>query len=289
MAERITVSSIRRLLARARRSIPFVIGGALLVVVLIVAIGGPKLAPYDPLFVDLSKKLQPPSAAHWAGTDNLGRDILSRLLHGARSSLVNALLAVALAGGAGSVIGLISGVLGGWVDYLIQRLVELMLSFPGLLMALAIVAILGPGERNVMLAVAIASVPGYIRLVRGEVLGVRNREFVEAAYALGSSRLRVMYRHIFPNIVSPILVVAMLDIAGAIQAIAAMSYLGMGAQPPEPSWGKMVADGQSYLRTAWWVAVLPGVAVAASVLGINLFGDALRNVLDPRLPRTKQG
>jgi peptide/nickel transport system permease protein len=156
-------------------------------------------------------------------------------------------------------------------------------------MALAMVAILGPGERNVMIAVAAAGVAGYIRLVRGEVLGMKNRDFIEAAQALGSSRFRIMFRHIFPNIISPILVIAMLDVAGAIQAMAGMSYLGMGAQPPAPAWGKMVAEGQSYLTTAWWVAVLPGIAVAVSVLGINLFGDGLRNLIDPKLPRAKKG
>jgi peptide/nickel transport system permease protein len=258
-------------------------GTILVLIFVLMALLAPVIARYDPIAMNLDIKLQHPSAAHWGGTDNFGRDVVSRIFWGARISLLSALAAVGLSLSMGLVIGLISGYVGGTLDIVVQRLVEVLMAFPGLLLALVIVAVLGPGQFNVMLAVGLGGVPGYSRLVRGEVLSAKNREYVEAARALGSSDWRMMFRHVLPNILSPVVVLATLGTAGAIQATAALSYLGMGAQPPTPSWGTMIAEGQSFLYNAWWMPTMPGVAIAICVLGFNLFGDGLRDLLDPKM------
>jgi peptide/nickel transport system permease protein len=274
---------MREIWKRSRHNKMFWTGTILVLLFILMALLAPVIARYDPIAMNLEIKLQPPSAAHWGGTDNFGRDVVSRIFWGARLSLLSALAAVGLSMGIGLVIGLVSGYVGGALDMVVQRLVEVLMAFPGLLLALVIVAVLGPGQFNVMLAVGLGGVPGYSRLVRGEVLSAKNREYVEAARALGSSDWRMMFRHVLPNILSPIVVLATLGTAGAIQATAALSFLGMGAQPPTPSWGTMIAEGQSFLYNAWWMPTMPGVAIAICVLGFNLFGDGLRDLLDPKM------
>lgn len=271
-----------RLLKRILHHRTFMVGITLVLGLLLLTLLGPFVAPHDPIAMDLDAKLRPPGAGHWFGTDNFGRDVLSRVLHGAPVSLLTALAAVGLSVVIGTLVGLISGFAGGWVDLVIQRLVEVMLAFPGLLLALVVVAVLGPGLNNVVLAVGIGGIPGYVRLVRGQVLAVKEREFVEAGRAMGAGDWRLMLRHILPNILSPIVVVVTLGTAGAIQATAALSFLGMGAQPPAPVWGTMVAEAQSYLFNGWWMSVFPGGIIALATLGLNLFGDGLRDLTDPR-------
>lgn len=278
----VQASRARTAWRRARRNPSLWVGGALVLAFLVLAAVGPYVAPHDPTAMDLDRKLSAPGAGHWAGTDQFGRDVLSRILHGARMSLLVALMAEAISLGLGVVVGLVSGYAGGTVDLVVQRIVEIMMAFPGLLLALAIVAVLGPGLTSVMLAVGIAGVPAYVRLVRGQVLAARQQEFVEAARAVGAHPWRIMLRHVLPNILSPVVVVATLGMAGAIQATASLSYLGLGAQPPEPAWGTMVAEGQAYIFNAWWMPTIPGLAIALAVLGFNLFGDGLRDLLDPR-------
>lgn len=280
-----TYSPFREFWKRARHNRTFWIGTILILIFVAMAIFAPLLSSHDPVAIDLNAKLKPPGDGYWGGTDNFGRDVLTRVFYGSRISLISSVAAIAISVVLGTVIGLISGFVGGWVDMVVQRLVEVALAFPGLLLALAIVAVLGPGQQNVMLAVGIGGVPAYIRLVRGEVLAARNREYVEAARALGASTWRMMFSHVLPNILSPIVVVSTLGIAGAIQATAALSFLGMGAQPPTPAWGTMISEGQSFLYNAWWMPTVPGLAIALSVLGFNLFGDGLRDLLDPRTSR----
>jgi peptide/nickel transport system permease protein len=278
-------SVARVLWKRSRHNKMFWTGSILVLLFVLMAVFAPVISLHDPIAMDLNVKLQAPGREHWGGTDNFGRDVMARIFYGARISLLSALAAVSIAVGVGTLVGLISGYLGGTVDLVVQRLVEVAMAFPGLLLALAIVAVLGPGQFNVMLAVGLGGVPGYIRLVRGEVLAVKYREYVEAARALGASDRRMMYRHVLPNILSPIVVVATLGTAGAIQATAALSFLGMGAQPPTPAWGTMIAEGQSFLYNAWWMPTIPGVAIGVCVLGFNLFGDGLRDLLDPKTVR----
>ncbi|MDB4896484.1 MAG: binding-protein-dependent transport system inner rane component [Firmicutes bacterium] len=278
-------SVAKNLWRRSRRNKMFWTGTVLVLLFVLMAVFAPVVSRHDPIAMNLDIKLQAPGPEHWGGTDNFGRDVMARIFYGARISLLSALAAVSLAVGLGTVIGLLSGYMGGAVDMVVQRLVEVALAFPGLLLALAIVAVLGPGQFNVMLAVGLGGVPGYIRLVRGEVLAVKNREYVEAARALGASDRRMMYRHVLPNILSPVVVVATLGTAGAIQATAALSFLGMGAQPPTPAWGTMIAEGQSFLYNAWWMPTMPGLAIAVCILGFNLFGDGLRDLLDPKTVR----
>lgn len=266
-------------------SMSLALGGVLVGLFVLMALLGPYLAPHDPLAMDLSARFQKPSAQHWAGTDQFGRDVFSRILHGAGTSLLAAVTAEAIALAAGTLIGLLSGYVRGRFDLVVQRILEILMAVPGLLLAVVIVAVLGPGLQNVMIAVGLAGIPTYARLVRGQVLAAAEQEYVEAARAMGAGSRRIMLRHIMPNIVAPVLVVGTMGLAGAIQATAALSYLGMGAQPPDPVWGTMVAEAQVFIYNAWWLAAAPGVVIALAVLGFNLFGDGLRDLLDPRTRR----
>ena len=264
-----------------RKNKASVAGAILLAAWLLVAIGASYVGPYDPLALSGTSR-QPPSWTHLMGTDLLGRDVFSRILFGGRVSLAIGLISVAIGLTAGIVMGLIAGYYGGRADGVIMRVVDAMLAFPGLLLALTVIAALGPGLTNVMLAVGISSVPLYARLVRASCLSIRLIEYVQAAKALGSSDLRVMVRHVLPNILGPIIVLSTLQVGSAILVGSALSYLGMGAQPPTPEWGLMTADGQAYLGDAWWMSTFPGLAIFSVVMAINLLGDGFRGALDPR-------
>ncbi|HET8626826.1 MAG TPA: ABC transporter permease [Thermomicrobiales bacterium] len=266
-----------------RRNPTAVIGAALLALEIVVAVAAPLLAPYDPLDQDFTAALKAPSGAHLFGTDDVGRDLLSRVMYGARISLRVGLIAVAIGGGVGVVLGLLSGFYGGLVAGVILRFMDLLLAFPGLLLALAVVAVLGPGLFNVMLAVGVGGVPVYTRLTHASTLSVRERDYVLGARAVGCSDARIMCRYILPNVIPPVLVLATLGVAGAILTAAALSFIGLGAQPPTPEWGATLTLGRRYLQQAWWYTVFPGLALMVTVLAINMLGDALRDALDPKL------
>jgi len=257
------------------------VGAALVTVWLLIAVFAPLVAPHDPLGV-IAGSRQRPGPGHILGTDLLGRDVLSRVVFGSRISLVIGTISVGIGLGAGMLLGLPSGYYGGRLDAVVMRLIDSMLAFPGLLLALVVIAALGPGLANVMLAVGTSSVPLYARLVRGTCLAVRGLDYVQAARTVGSSDLRVMLRHILPNLSGPLIVLSTLQVGSAILVGAALSYLGMGAQPPTPEWGLMTAEGRSYLASAWWISTFAGLAIFSAVVGMNLVGDGLRAALDPR-------
>lgn len=258
-------------------------GLAVVTLLVAAALLAPVLAPYDPAIQDLGNQNQPPGPGHWLGTDRFGRDIFSRIIWGARLSLVTGLGSVLLGAVLGALLGLGSGYYRGWLDTVIIRVVDLLLVFPLYLTAIFVVAVLGPSILNTVLAVGIATTPTFARLTRGEVLGEREREYVLAARAIGSSPTRVIVRHILPNILAPMLVLGSLNIGNAVLVEASLSFLGLGPAPPTPSWGLMVNDGMVVLLRAPWVSLIPGAAIALLVLGANLLGDGLRDVLDPRL------
>jgi peptide/nickel transport system permease protein len=278
--------ALLRRLARRRTAL---FGLAVVIAVAVAALLAPVFAPFDPLAQDIAQRLKPPGwtnpegRAHWLGTDHLGRDILGRILYGARIALVVGLAAVAIAGVLGLVIGLVSGYFGGWIDDLFMRLADIQLAFPFILLALAVIGVLGPSLRNIIAVVGVSGWVVYARIVRGEVLSLREREFVLAARAVGSPAARVIVRHLVPNAFTPWLVIATLDMARVIIVESALSFLGLGVPPPTPTWGGMLADGRVYMSTAWWLATFPGLAILVTVLGINLLGDGLRDTLDPRL------
>jgi peptide/nickel transport system permease protein len=255
-----------------------------LLVLLFVATGllAPWLAPHDPLKGDLGRTREGPSEEHWLGTDELGRDILSRIVWGARLTLRVGLIAVIIGAAVGVPLGLVSGYFGGLVDLLVQRLVDLLLAFPGVLLAIMIVAIVGTGLENVMVAVGVVSIPAYARLVRGQVLVIKALPFVEAARALGQGQARILARHVLPNTLSPIIVQSTLQFATTILWAAGLSFLGLGAQAPAPEWGALVATGKTYLRSAPHLVIFPGLVISLTVMALSLFGDALRDALDPR-------
>ncbi len=263
-------------------------GLVILTVLIVAALLAPFITPYDPLAVTAGQGFRPPDLAHPAGTDLFGRDVLSRLLFGARVSLLTGVMAVFIASLPGTILGLVAGYYGRWVDGLIMRLMDVMLSFPAMLLALSIVAALGPGLFNVVLAVGVAGIPGYTRLVRGSVLSVRKSLYVRAARTVGCPDWRIIFRHILPNVLAPAIVLATLDVAWAILNASSLSFLGLGVQPPTPEWGAMLSEGRVYLRQAPWTMIAPGLALALTVLSINIVGDGLRDALDPRL-RNRRG
>ena len=259
-------------------------GLCLVVVVAIAAVVAPALAPHDPDAIDTARRLARPfTPGHWLGTDEFGRDLLSRLLHGARISLVVGLAATALAALAGSLCGLLAGFFGRWVDQAIMRGIDTLMAFPYFLLAIAIIAVLGPGLINGMVAVAIVNIPFYGRIVRATVLAVKQTEYVEAARALGVSEVRLSLTHVLRNCLAPLIVAVTLNVGGMITALAGLSFLGLGVQPPTSDWGSMLASSRQYINVAPHVAAFPGVAIFLTVLGFNLLGDGLRDALDPRL------
>lgn len=262
---------------------PLAIAGLSIVLVnLVVALFSSWLVPYDPIKPDLDRKLQAPSPEHILGTDDMGRDILSRIIAGTSISLGSALLIIAVSATVGMVIGLSAGFIGGWVDDLLMRLTDIFLAFPALILAMAIAATLGPSLQNALLAVASVWWPWYARLARGQVMAIRHREYVQAAQALGASSLNVIFRHILPNSLTPLIVQATLDVGNTILLTASLSFIGLGAQPPTPEWGAMVSVGRLYMLSYWWVPTAPGFAILLSVLGFNLLGDAVRDFADVR-------
>jgi ABC-type dipeptide/oligopeptide/nickel transport system permease subunit len=258
-------------------------GGAVAILLILVAVAAPYVAPYDPIHQDLANSLAGPSMAHLAGTDVHGRDIFSRIIHGTRISLRIGFLGMLLGCVVGVILGLVSGYYGGWADTIIMRLMDVQLAFPGLLVAICIIAIIGPGLENVILAVGIFSVPLFARVTRGQILSLKEQEFIVAARMMGAQDGRIMLSHLLPNAVAPLLVLCTLRIATAILTAASLSFLGLGAQPPIPEWGAMLSDGRAYLSIAPHVATTPGLAILITVLSFNLLGDGLRDALDPRL------
>jgi peptide/nickel transport system permease protein len=257
---------------------------ALVVVVLLIllAVLAPWVAPYDPTATSFATVRKAPSWAHWFGTDEVGRDVLSRVIWGARASLSAGLVSVGIAVGAGVPLGLLAGYAGGWIDAVLSRLVDAMLAIPFLILAIALSAFLGPSLSNAMIAIGVTATPVFVRLTRGQTLGAKVEDYVEAARAVGNPHWRIALRHVLPNIVPPLLVQASLAIAGAIIAEAALSFLGLGQQPPAPSWGSMLNTAQRFIAQAPWMAFWPGFAIFFAVLSFNLLGDGLRDALDPR-------
>jgi peptide/nickel transport system permease protein len=261
------------------------IGATILAIEIILALAAPWIVPFDPYQQNPLAALQPPSATHWFGTDDTGRDLLSRVIYGARISLRVGLISVMIGGGLGISLGILAGYRGGIVDNVIMRSMDLLLAFPGILLALAIIAVLGPSLFNVMIAVGVASIPFYTRVARGATLALKDREFVLSARATGASDSRITLRHILPNVLPPLIVLATLGIASAILTAAGLSFIGLGAVPPTPEWGAILTLGRKYINQAWWYTTFPGLAIMITVLGINMLGDALRDALDPRLRR----
>jgi len=278
-AESLTPEVLRRL----SRNKGAMLGGAVVLLLIFCAAFATWVAPYDPIKIYPKEALQPPSLSHLAGTDPFGRDILSRIIFGARISLQVGLISVGIAGFFGGLLGLCAGYYGGWLDQVVMFVVNILLAFPGILLALAIMAMLGPSLFNVMIAVGISSIPAYIRLVRGSVLSIKENVYIESARVVGCSDARIILRHILPNVVAPVIVLSTLGVGSAILVGASVSYLGMGAQPPTPEWGLMINQVRAYLRIAWWMATFPGLAIMITVLALNLLGDGLRDALDPRL------
>ncbi|MFB3817745.1 MAG: ABC transporter permease [Candidatus Methylomirabilales bacterium] len=280
---------VRRMLRELVRNKAAMLGLSIVLAVAASAVLAAWVAPADPTAQAVVKRLKPPG---WRaeggplavlGTDHLGRDILSRLVFGARISLVIGLSAVALAGTIGTLLGLVAGYRGGRVDDLCMRLTDTMLAMPFILLALAVIAVLGPSLRNIIVVLGVTSWVSYARVVRAEVLSLRTREFVSAAQALGGGGGRIVFRHLLPNVLTPVIVIATLEVARMVILESALSFLGLGIPPPTPTWGGMLADGRAYLSTAWWLATFPGLCIMLTVLGINLLGDWLRDALDPRL------
>jgi peptide/nickel transport system permease protein len=272
-------------LRQLRRNRAAIAGAIILAVEIILAVGAPVFAPYNPLEQDFSVALAAPTRAHLFGTDDVGRDLLSRVIHGARISLSVGLIAVGIGSVAGVILGVVAGFYGGLIDTALLRCMDVLLAFPGILLALAVVAVLGPGLYNVMIAVGIGGIPAYTRLARASTLSVRERDYVLAARATGCPNGRIMGRYILPNVIPPVIVLATLGIAGAILTAAGLSFIGVGAQPPSPEWGAMLSLGRQYLQRAWWVTFFPGLAIMLTVLSVNMVGDACRDALDPKLRR----
>ncbi len=259
------------------------LGSVIIFLLLVAALFGQVLAPHDPVAMDFAARLTGPSPQHIMGTDEFGRDVFSRILHGAAVSVQVALIAVGISTLAGVLLGSLAGFFGGWLDEVVMRFMDILFAFPAVLLAITIMAILGRGIENAMIAIAIVYVPIFARVARGAVLSVRQREFVTAAGALGRGRFSVLMRHVLPNSLGPIIAQISISLAFAILAEAALSFFGLGTQPPDPSWGRMLAEGRSFMRQAWWLGVFPGLMIMLSVMGFNFLGDGLRDLLDPRM------
>ena len=278
-----TSMGARRAARLVHRSPAVAIGLAIMVGVILVAVGAPLLAPYEPA-AQIARPLQPPTTAgHLLGTDEVGRDVLSRLVHGARISLYVGALAVAIALLIGATSGVIAGFYGGWVDNVLMRVMDVLFSLPAIVLAIAITSVLGPNLTNAMVAIGIVYAPTFARIARGPTLRVVKLPYIEAAHAIGVPNLRIMLRHVLPNISAPLLVQTTVSLSTAILTESALSFLGVGTQPPSPSWGLMLSAARQFMLIDPWIAILPGLAIAVTVLGFNLLGDGLRDLLDPRI------
>jgi peptide/nickel transport system permease protein len=259
-----------------------IIYGTVLAVLVVLSFFAPYFAPYDPIQISMEGR-KSPNVAHIFGTDRLGRDILSRIIYGTKYSLSIGIISVSIGLVFGTTMGVLSAYYGGLVDTIIMRFIDALLAFPGILLALVVIAVLGPGLFNVMLAVGISTVPEYARLARGKVLSVMQLEYIEAVHSIGGSNIRVILKHILPNISAPITILATLQVGNAILVGSGLSFLGMGAQPPTPEWGLMTAEGRNFMSQAWWISTFPGIAILITVISINQFGDGLREAIDPYL------
>ncbi|MBP7232573.1 MAG: ABC transporter permease [Syntrophaceae bacterium] len=260
-------------------------GSGIVVLLFVVSILAPVISPYDPGAIDLQNVLAPPSAGHWFGTDQLGRDVMSRMIWGARISLKVGFVATGLAIFIGMILGAVAGFYGGWIDALIMRFVDIMLCFPTFFLILAVIAFLEPSIWNIMIVIGLTGWMGVTRLVRADFISLRERDFVRAARAIGASDARIIFLHILPNALASILVAATLGIAGAILTESALSFLGIGVQPPTPSWGNILTAGKDNIDIAWWLSLYPGLAILITVVGYNLLGEGIRDASDPRLKR----
>lgn len=270
---------------RLKKNKMAITGLIIISVIILIAIFADVIANYETVVIkqNLADKLQPPSGKYWLGTDEFGRDIFARLIHGARVSLKVGVLAVSFAILIGGTLGAVAGYYGGRFENIVMRIMDIFLAVPSILLAIAIVAALGPNLFNLMITISISSIPSYARIVRASVLSIRDQEFVEAAKAIGASDTRIILKHIIPNSLAPVIVQGTLGVASAILSIAGLSFIGLGIQPPDPEWGAMLSGGRQYLRYAWWVTTFPGVAIMLTILSLNLLGDGLRDALDPRL------
>ena len=259
-----------------------IIYGSVLAVLVVLSLFAPYFAPYDPIQISMEGR-KSPNVDHIFGTDRLGRDILSRIIYGTKYSLSIGIISVSIGLVFGTTMGVLSAYYGGLVDTIIMRFIDALLAFPGILLALVVIAVLGPGLFNVMLAVGISTVPEYARLARGKVLSVMQLEYIEAVHSIGGSNIRVILKHILPNISAPITILATLQVGNAILVGSGLSFLGMGAQPPTPEWGLMTAEGRNFMSQAWWISTFPGIAILITVISINQFGDGLREAIDPYL------
>lgn len=266
-----------------RRSPLTIAGIVILLVALVAMVFAPYIAPFDPYAIDLRARLAPPGAEHWFGTDEVGRDLFSRVVYGARASVGVGVAIVGIAATCGTTIGCFTGMVGGRIDTAIMRVMDVILSFPSLVLSMALAAALGPSLFNAMLAVAFVRIPFYVRLARGQSLSLRERAYVKAALTFGAHTGQILRRHILPNAMSPIIVQATLDLGGAILTAAALSFIGLGAQQPTAEWGAMVSTGRNFLLDQWWYPTFPGLAILVTATGFNLFGDGLRDMLDPRM------
>nr|WP_289038840.1 nickel transporter permease [uncultured Allobacillus sp.] len=276
------VRSMKDFYRKLKRNKAALVGGYLILFLTIVSLVGPYFLSHGINDVDYTARLQPPSSEYWLGTDQHGRDIFSRIIYGGQITLIVGFLSVALGGIVGVAIGIASGYYGGKIDTVIMRLMDILLAFPGILLALAIVSILGPNIINVIYAVAIYSIPSFARIARGSTLSVKKLEYIDAVRGIGAGDFRILVRHVLPNVISPLIVQATLSIATAILTASGLSFLGLGAQPPSPEWGAMLNDGRGYMHDAGHIALFPGLAIVIAVLAFNLFGDGIRDALDPK-------
>ena len=275
-----------KLTARLLRNNPTAMAGLVILSVMgLMALCAGWLAPYDPIRLSLVERLQPPGMAHWFGTDEMGRDILSRVMYGARISLRMGFVVVFIAGGLGSVIGAVAGYYGGRIDNIIMRVMDVILSFPSLVLAMALAAAMGPNLNNAIMAVAFVMIPKFARLVRGEALSVKEMPFIAAARASGARNRWIIVHHILPNCLNSVIVLGTLTLGDTILIAASLSFIGLGAQPPTPEWGAMISVGRKFLMDQWWYATFPGLFILTTVIGFNILGDALRDILDPRIRR----
>ncbi len=275
------LSGSKRAWLEFRRNRFALVGAAFMVFIAFMAVFAPIVSTHDPYAQSLRKRMKPPTAEHWLGTDEVGRDVYSRLVYGARISLFVGIVGTAAGVVCGTIVGLISGFFGGWVDTLVMRVIDIMYSFPGIVLAILLISVLGPSIFNLILVLAIWAVPSLSRIVRGNVLSLKEQDYAEAARALGAGRVRIMFVHLLPNSLAPIIVYATLGVAGAILTTAALGFLGLGVQPPQAEWGNMLSNGRQYLRRAPLLMVFPGALISMTVISINLIGDALRDALDP--------